>query len=415
MPQVSVSLDELFKGIAPRKVSVGLKPLVKDARDLLPTTQGLQAFSWLLAYTLSDVMTPGFMYKEEFYRANRGWARTPEGVYFAQGGRLYRIEDTEVVDLGRIIPCTKLVSYKGCLAVMNPYGKGGLLVYPPQKLPLAASRVGQIDMLGFEETGLADTLGCVWFGSSGMGLLKGFFLQGTYLTLCFESGIHVWNIIYDFNNILEGHEIIAAAGGSKGGFFITKNGVLWHIAETKLTMLGYDHLFRGRSLELSYHEMNELLCVRDTSDGTTWLFNQGMCSVGHKTLGAWDDAVSGDFQILDRSGHVWTQDTLGRAPFEGWLETYPTHLGVPGTKRFAFMATVCSQFVPMEITATVDDRTVSGEQLPEDNFFAIDNEGYQLSLRIAPVGLNSGEFMHTALLFYNPTDKRFLNDVVSNG
>ena len=83
MPQVSVSLDELFKGIAPRKVSVGLKPLVKDARDLLPTTQGLQAFSWLLAYTLSDVMTPGFMYKEEFYRANRGWARTPEGVYFA--------------------------------------------------------------------------------------------------------------------------------------------------------------------------------------------------------------------------------------------------------------------------------------------------------------------------------------------
>ena len=415
MPQSNQDLGVLLQGIGRTKVSVGALPTVEICQDLLPTKEGLLSIGWEAGSRQVAGTSEGFMSGNLFYPSPRGWATTPEGTYFIKDDALFLLSDGVVTVLGPLIPCTTIMGHKGCIAVLNPYGMGGLLIYPPNKLPLATPRVGGFEMLGKGVNGMANTYGCIWLGSGGMGLLRGAVLQQTYLTLFFDGGIQALNTIYDFNNDMGTYGCRAAAGGFGRAFFLGKDGNLFVIAQTKVEFLGYHWLFRDRDISMQYIDSKSLLVLRDKTSGETWLFSNGLMKLSKPTVASGFDYGLGLIWFLQEDGQFfYLRDTPGYVG-DPILGTGSFSLGVPGVKKFAALGLVASQTIPFDIIQTVDGVSCMVRQDSVDNLVPIDREGYTLALRIIPVGIDSGELVQSALLLFSPLDRRLLTDVVSNG
>lgn len=404
-----------MQGLGKTKVSVGALPTVEVCQDLLPTKEGLMCVGWETGLQQIPSLGEGFISGDLFYPSPRGWATTPEGTYFIKDNVLYLLVDGISIRKGPLLPCTGIMEYKGCIAVLNPYGMGGLLVYPPNKLPLATDMAGVVEMLGNGVNGRANTYGCMLLGSGGMGRLRGAVLQQTYLTLFFDKGIQALNIIYDFNNDMGSYGCQCAAGGFERAFFLGKDGNLFTINQTKIEMLGYHWLFRDRIMSMQYLDSKNLLILRDKTSGETWLFSAGLMKLSKLTSASGFDYTRGLVWFMQADGSLfYMRDTPGYSGVPD-LRTGRFSMGVPGVKKFSALGLVASQSTPFEITQTVDGETFTTMQGSADNLVPIDREGLTLALRIVPVGIDSGELVQSALLLFSPQDRRLLADVISNG
>lgn len=406
MSLVKQELKTLLGGISPMQNNASAAPLVLDCVDLLPSEEGLKAISW--------VALPGIDV-DQYMRRYKGTANTPEGTFYIEAGQLKVRSGSSVSNLGPAISCDELVTYKGCVAVRNPGGIGGILVYPPIKYPVTTPRVGALPLLGDSPLGNMDTNGCFWFGTGELGLLEGFVQHENFLLMFCRKGILAWNIIYDFNNFLGGYPCTSAAGDFSKAYFITTDGVLYEVAKTEIKRLGYKQLFSEGGIELCWEpSLGALLLYRETT-GTLWIYKEGLMRVSLPVSSFGWDHTHNWFFIVDTSGVVHRMDDYSGLACSGHIKSNNFHLGLPGVKLFSALALMATQDISYEITAITENGSFVTRQEGFDNVAPLDREGVKLRLQISPVGLLSGEVIQSSLLLYKSLDRRLMNDVLSNG